>query len=171
MTGHVPTYPTCDATCTTDCGHCKGNHEQARLGQIRARADAATPGPWGRSGLSSVEGSHAMFHRVGPGADVPDAIVLTNIQPDAEFVANAPTDVTYLLGLLAEKDATIQRVASDRRGDAVQVIADRIICPECGSRGSRCQVRTRFGTASGHHGARTSAAESILAALDGQEGS
>lgn len=34
----MSTYPTCDPTCTTDCGHCKGNHEQARLGQIRARA-------------------------------------------------------------------------------------------------------------------------------------
>lgn len=41
---HIPTYPKCDPTCTTDCGHCKGDHERARAGQERARTAEEDPG-------------------------------------------------------------------------------------------------------------------------------
>lgn len=119
-TPHVPTYPTCDATCTTDCGHCKGNHEQARLGQIRARADAATPGPWTAAAYSDSAGDEGSCVLVGnPGTMEERAIAYAidypwttpdSCEADAAFIAAAREDVPYLLGLLAEKDATIQRV-------------------------------------------------------------
>lgn len=102
-----PTFTTCDTTCTEACDQCAGNHEKARLGQIAARAARRTDGSWARDGLTSVGRSAATFHRVGPGTrgDVLHAIVLTHKQVDADFIANCPDDIEYLLAAIAERDA------------------------------------------------------------------
>lgn len=33
---HVPRFKYCRPDCTTDCGHCKGDHDLARRGQTAA---------------------------------------------------------------------------------------------------------------------------------------
>jgi hypothetical protein len=67
----------------------------AWLDTAQADADAATPGPWARDGLADVDGSGETLHRVGPHGSgtrvVPDAIVLTDYQRDAVFIAHART--------------------------------------------------------------------------------
>ena len=40
-TRHVPTYAQCDDTCTTDCGHCKGDHDLTRAAADQTPATAA----------------------------------------------------------------------------------------------------------------------------------
>lgn len=66
-----------------------------RIEQIRARAEAATSGPWKADGLAGDLTS----------GDIVIAEVLSWWQRDAEFIAAAREDVPYLLGLLAERDA------------------------------------------------------------------
>lgn len=76
----------------------------SRADDIRARADAATPGPW------RYEAEHepaAVFFIVNEGGEL--RIVADNIAyPNADFIANAREDVPYLL---AERDRLTELLA------------------------------------------------------------
>ena len=74
-----------------------------RLDAITARLEAATPGPWE---VSTGMADRAMII-------FPDNYSFKmNGHPDAEFIANAPTDVAYLLDL-ARKQAAAQEAVRD----------------------------------------------------------
>jgi hypothetical protein len=86
----------------TEAGRSRaGNPEHARLdvAAIRARAQAATPGPWFRSGLGVRGGSrgHLLFAGRDGGPEVRSQAEL-----DAEFVAHAREDVLALLDALED---------------------------------------------------------------------
>ena len=63
-----------------------------RLQAIRERMAAATPGPWGVY-LHEVSGVSAVL---GPDREMIDE----SIPDNAEFIANAPSDIAYLLELV-----------------------------------------------------------------------
>ena len=72
-----------------DCG--------ARLAEIRARVDAATPGPWnaddkGGVGKAEVTGEDRQGYPIWDLMHVADASPV-----DAELIAHARTDIPYLL--------------------------------------------------------------------------
>ena len=62
-----------------------------RLADIQARLDAATPGPWSYF----VDKWHV--HEIRTNDDETIIGVSIFVAEDAEFIANAPTDITYLL--------------------------------------------------------------------------
>ena len=71
------------------------------LEQVRARAHAATDGPWQRHGSDIwVEGSPDPLLRGRDGS----AEVRRQADADAEFVAHAREDVLRLLGLLDQRE-------------------------------------------------------------------
>jgi hypothetical protein len=123
-----------------------------RLDEIRARADAATPGPWGvwtsmdntRDILSEAE--HPAVPLAGlygrDGSEHPTA----GEDADAEFIAAARSDIPYLLDRLAaseqeaarlraERDAANARYAEQvQRLQAAIEQAKEYPCPACGHR-------------------------------------
>jgi hypothetical protein len=62
-----------------------------QLEEIKGRLQAATPGPW-----KMDEGSYHVFR----GEDMICADLYT--EPDAEFIANAPTDIERLVAAVEE---------------------------------------------------------------------
>jgi hypothetical protein len=94
--------------------------EQERLEQIRARAEAATPGPWEFDSYCRVICNPDVFcddeHDGVNLAYVPAWNGDTACQPhsdNAEFIANARADIPYLLDRLAasEREVDVLRVA------------------------------------------------------------
>ena len=84
---------------------------------IRARLAAATPGPW-----DSVQDTYRSvpMHRIGSestGSDVAQVVLFGGHDAaDAEFIANAPTDIAKLLAAL---DA-VEALAADWSVDAMK---------------------------------------------------
>jgi len=73
------------------------NNDQ-RIAEIEARCELATPGPWKLGEDETIEAES-------------DCIACRlNTRQDAEFIANARTDIPYLLGQLAERDKEIERL-------------------------------------------------------------
>ncbi|MFB8368567.1 hypothetical protein ACFC25_04295 [Pseudarthrobacter sp. NPDC055928] len=72
-----------------------------RIAQIEARLNASTPGPWGNADdtYRSIP-----VHRIGSevtGSDVAQVMLMgKQSAADADFIANAPEDLRYLLDLL-----------------------------------------------------------------------
>ena len=66
-----------------------------RLAEIQARLDAATPGKW----LLEVAGREFWVQTCTLDSDAPVELVVASVYeaPDATFIANAPTDIAYLL--------------------------------------------------------------------------
>lgn len=71
-----------------------------RLQEIRARLDAATPGPWHVHPVGSIE-----VRRLDYSGFV---VARANHDDDADLIAHAPADLAWLL---AEIDALRERVA------------------------------------------------------------
>lgn len=86
-----------------------------RLKSIRERLSAATPGPW--------------EHNAGNGISVPSTAEYINIAPttvlcefdlgpsgyaDCEFVANAPSDIAYLLALVERYEKALEDIANHK---------------------------------------------------------
>lgn len=82
MTGHTP--PGAPQPAGGD-----GNVEPGRNAQIQARLEAATPGPWFRESDGVYNATRSYL--VTPTGDSWQDTV------DAEFIANAPADVAWLL--------------------------------------------------------------------------
>lgn len=94
-----------------------GRVTHERIQQIRQRLNDATPGPWM---VSETNDDHAVIYVDGP-ADK-SATVLFQADwgsiNDAQFVANAPTDLQYLLDLTekqAEENEWLEKVISDHQ--------------------------------------------------------
>ena len=71
-----------------------------RLAEIRARAEAATEGPWTALGSGVASGDH--WHVIASGEAVAhissrDGVNEDQREPDAEFIAHARTDLPALL--------------------------------------------------------------------------
>ncbi|UXM92534.1 hypothetical protein [Paenarthrobacter sp. JL.01a] len=75
----------------------------ALLEPIQARLDAATPGPWEASDVvdMDVDGTYELAHVLAPDPGEPETstlgVALGILRPDAEFIANSPTDTARLL--------------------------------------------------------------------------
>lgn len=93
-----------------------------RLKSIRERLSAATPGPW--------------EHNAGNGISVPSTAEYINIAPttvlcefdlgpsgyaDCEFVANAPSDIAYLLALVERYEKALEFYADLKNWRTVTV--------------------------------------------------
>lgn len=78
-----------------------------RVGEIQARLAAATPGPWANYG----DLTHEVYPSNAHEDEEPDNIAseVPRIE-DAWFIANAPTDVAYLLGMLRQEQAETARL-------------------------------------------------------------
>ena len=85
-----------------------------RLAEIQARLDAATPGKW----LLEVAGREFWVQTCTLDNDAPVELVVASVYeaPDATFIANAPTDIAYLLERVRELEMAIRQVTSDRWG-------------------------------------------------------
>lgn len=96
-----------------------------RLSEIRARADAATPGPWESHGSSIVRPAGRKrnvaecWQQVGEGGEV-----LYPARENAAFVAHSREDVPYLLATNAALRADL--AASRAREAAVREAADEM---------------------------------------------
>jgi hypothetical protein len=109
---------------------------KGRISEIRARMEAATPGPWKWEGpVDLVDGSQARC-LAGDGLVLRhEALTWKMHEPDAALIANAPADIAYLLdrvealeGAATEGLRLAHRVGRDefddddhRRGDGVAV--------------------------------------------------
>lgn len=68
-----------------------------RLDEIRARLEAATPGPWETFGFE-VNGVKSRLNKVKPARDNHSFTHISlSHDEDAEFIAHAPEDIAYLL--------------------------------------------------------------------------
>lgn len=100
-----------------------------RLGEIERRLAASTPGPWGWDG-------HIRRGLVSPRQAEPVLQCSALLHPgrrDAEFIANAPADVAYLLAELRKRDDVIAKLSDwagryksayydEAQDDVVQII-------------------------------------------------
>ncbi len=91
-----------------------------RTAAIRVRLDAATPGPWTRLGRNSCkpdEDDWFLGHEIeGP----PDASRgQFERVADAELVANAPTDLAYLLARVEELERQLATAREEAAGKAL----------------------------------------------------
>ena len=76
-----------------------------RVSEIRARLEAATPGPWT---AHDTAGAHWL---IGAGKHGPIGnTTFDNCQANAEFIAHAPADLDFLLSESARKDEEIARL-------------------------------------------------------------
>lgn len=71
-----------------------------RLDEIRARADAATSGPWTRRSRDADERDGALGHEI-VGPPMPQLRGQFERKADADFIAHAREDVPYLLEHIA----------------------------------------------------------------------
>ena len=93
------------------------------LDAIRARCEAATPGPWsaynaneGTEYLPAWEVANDAYHNPPADEDAPWIAVHleTGVRDDAEFIAAARSDVPDLLAALASSRAEVERLTKER---------------------------------------------------------
>lgn len=111
------------------------------LARIRARADAATEGPWeweGESDEAWPQGENSLIAR-GDAEDLVigswghDAYGITVDDPDAEFIAASRTTVPALLDALEkvlELHHPIPCTITDRHGVSDSTVCDHCLNPE-----------------------------------------
>ncbi len=81
-----------------------------RVGEIRARLDAATDGPWQDAGdVSGIE--TASGERITLGDDSGYGCVYID-DADRALIANAPADLTYLLDMADDRQARLEALRS-----------------------------------------------------------
>ena len=91
---------------------------------IRARAEAATPGPWDSDGYSVGANDDWVAHI--PGYDPGEGAGNPRREPDAEFIAHAREDVPALLAELAAWKATVDAYESGEGHRAIVDERDRL---------------------------------------------
>jgi hypothetical protein len=93
-----------------------------RLGEIEARHAGITPGPW-----TTVRHDLSLYIEAESGELNPINLGYVGNRPenDAEFIANAPTDVAYLLTELRKRDDALARVEALADELAAEAIASR----------------------------------------------
>ena len=111
------------------------------LDAIRARCEAATPGPWtaynaneGTEYQPAWEVANDAFHNPPADEDAPWIAVHleTGIKDDAEFIAHAREDVPALLAALASSRAEVERLTREnaRLTDVVDTAVAYVTEPE-----------------------------------------
>ena len=107
---------------------------ETRLAEIRARAEAATEGPW-TAEYSGEQGNCVL----PPGyQSTREAVAVTRLlsaQADAEFIAHARTDVPWLLGQVELRDKALEAVRELHQPEPYCNNAGHtnpdVECPEC----------------------------------------
>lgn len=97
------------------------------LANIRARAEAATPGPWENV---AIEFRGDVSHSVKRGDQVLAFIGYVGAEPervsdDAEFIAHAPTDIELLLTVLAQVTTQRDEIQTNRNALVHKVAEQR----------------------------------------------
>lgn len=96
-----------------------------RLTEIRARLDAATPGPWDTQGpCMSGDGTYGVFADDGAGEPT---LALRMSPPDADLVAHAPDDLAWLLAALESErrhSATLSKRVDRHLLENVRLLAE-----------------------------------------------
>lgn len=84
--------------------------DRGRLKEIKARRSKITPAPWHAPGLGEVHSDHdnGIYVRVYAGDDprkhTDECMVADGCAAhDAEFIANAPSDIDYLWSIVIQK--------------------------------------------------------------------
>lgn len=92
-----------------------------RIEEIRARVDAATPGPWGTSrdlnGMYTIKHGTRISREDGFGSDGDVAVLAGDEQAaysNGSFIARAREDVPYLLDCVAALEARLHEAAMAR---------------------------------------------------------
>lgn len=92
----------------------------SELAAIEARLRAATPGPWAE--VTTEDSSCGRVYAIGRNDEALVACVSCNdfechpmCDADAEFIANAPTDIAALLAEVAEFRAHVSRAIFERK--------------------------------------------------------
>lgn len=100
------------------------DERQARIAQIRARLEAATPGPWDERRQDDY--ACAAYYSIWGGdaeviaTDWNDEQYPPTRQADCDLIANAPADLAYLLSELAAAQARVERAeAALRNGQKI----------------------------------------------------
>ncbi len=78
----------------------------ADLAAIRARCEAATPGPWWTEDRDERLDVHA------PYGDAPTLLIERTLPWDGPFIAHARADVPWLLALVERYEAALKEIAS-----------------------------------------------------------
>jgi hypothetical protein len=102
-----------------------------RIAAIRARLEAATPGPWNTSGPDTVAqwmiydgrwcvASATAYDHNMPLSNKPGARGPGYIDPDAnaEFIAHAPEDIAWLIGQLEGQRAKLTAISRQAKAEA-----------------------------------------------------
>ena len=84
-----------------------GDGEADVLGEIEARAQAATSGPWGMA--VSADRKWALI-LVNAGTETEFSVARSADDDDASFIAHARADIPALLAMVREQRAVIERV-------------------------------------------------------------
>lgn len=96
------------------------------LGAIRARAEAATPGPWERGGKWNETAVYAKDGTMIAGQWDYEEGGISEV-PDADFIAHAREDIPTLLALIDEQQAEIERLR--REVLLEQAVRERVLTP------------------------------------------
>lgn len=92
-----------------------------KLDEIEARLKAATPGPWGHDdghvlvkGDCGFQSTPSQYHWECPedGYNIPEPMDADN---DCEFIANAPTDIAYLIARVKKLEGALEKYADKDR--------------------------------------------------------
>lgn len=86
-----------------------------RLQEIRARLDAATPGPWWTAEQRRPY-NNPIWSRSDDPVTTGETIGNIYLQPDADLIAHAPADIAWLLGRVE----ALQYVVESQRIKAVE---------------------------------------------------
>ena len=106
-----------------------------QLASIRARLDAATPGPW-QAHLSNTPPHYlatpVVSHKCGPAGDRLGRFVLWDGDPeqadkDALLIANAPADLAALLAYIGQLEGLLADLCEDGRAAAEAVRLRRAV--------------------------------------------
>lgn len=136
--------------------------------EIRARLDAATPGPWvvsrwldGRGGSKPMVAARGVTVAITHPAPVCDT---EQCEANAELIANAPTDIHHLLDRVERLETWVRRAGNvvdyvdatiapnncrERRGDWVEVHAGRAFSSHNQLRAVRDESRALLSDATG----------------------
>jgi hypothetical protein len=107
------------------------------IAAIKERLSKATPGPWKVVVKGNTVQSYAVESNNGNCFEVNVCSGIKTSNGNAEFIANAPSDIATLLSIIEAQQRTIDAAVSDMQND----------CGVCESFGVTCCVTK----ADGHH--------------------
>jgi BMFP domain-containing protein YqiC len=116
------------------------------LDAIRARCDAATPGPWGFSRYEKrylLDETTDVVGEVAPGstgAAITVFAVATGALEDADFIARARTDIPALLAHIEELESRVTYTVGETEAAHRIAVAEQRFVDEYDQRKAACRV-------------------------------